>query len=120
MPHKLKAVKIRRLALTRNGANKVRSQIFKSENFGEIFVNLSDEEKEILKNKKPENLAKADFLLEVADISEQLRKGELTTDDAADFLDDTIIKHEKDIPIKNSKSDHVKVTSLDELRNIVK
>jgi hypothetical protein len=120
MASKLKNVKIRTLALTRRGANKNRKSVFKADGLGSIFVDLSDEEQKILKNKKPD-VAKADFLLEVTGIVEQLRKGELTTEDAADFLEETVIKHEKDIPVEKGKGGgggNDDVTPLDDLREI--
>lgn len=120
--HSLRDVKIRRLALTRRGANKSRKPLFKSDDMGNMFSNLSDEEKKIMKNKKPGNLAKADFLLEVLDYAEELRKGDLKTEDAADFLEDLVIKHEKDIPVEKDKKDDEgnpdETLSLDETREI--
>jgi len=120
--HSLKDVKIRLLALTRRGANKNRKSTFKADGLGEMFSDLSDKEKEIMKNKKPGNLAKVDFLLEVLDVVDELRKGELKTDDAADFLENIVKEAEKNIPVEKNEEggegDKEETLSLDATREV--
>ncbi len=119
--HKLKNVKVRKFALTRKGTNKVKTSIMKAGENGDIFSNLSEEDQETLEksqggykkrkklnknsSKETGDLAKAELLLEVDGVIDQLRTEEIEAADAADFLEAILIKHEKDIPLEKNESE---------------
>lgn len=124
--HKLTNVKVRKFALTRKGTNKVNTSIMKSGGGGDIFSNLSEEDQQILEkskggsrkrkklnknsSKETGDLAKAELLLEVDGVIDQLRTEEIDTAEAADSLEEILIKHEKDIPLEKNESEEEEET----------
>lgn len=96
MAAELKEVKIKFLALTKRGANKVRSSIFKSEGAMKIFKEESENEDEA---------GVMTVLQEVGEISSQIKKGDLELESATDLLDEILIKHGGDELVKRAKKE---------------
>ncbi len=96
MAGELREVKIKFLALTKRGANKVRSSIFKSEGAMKIFKEESENEDEA---------GVMTVLQEVGEISSQIKKGDLELESATDLLDEILIKHGGDELVKRAKKE---------------
>lgn len=95
MPGELTNVKITFLALTKRGSNKVRNSIFKSEgSMTKIFKEEAEKEAET---------GVFTVLKEVGEITSQLKKGEIESEDAVDMFDEILIKHGGDELVEKAK-----------------